>query len=167
MKYCGVLLLLGIVALDASVIQPSNESVANGLISQDRPDGVYIRNRVDSEQDRVTSERDAARNLRRSDDGTDANKVLAFGLDTGVADTKNSIVQAISEAFGGLVQSQSQSQHARSNTGEKKKPLALELRSDSILRAVENFLASPRVKRLTRDLAKKAAIIYRAIEKEL
>ncbi|XP_048002921.1 uncharacterized protein LOC125239395 isoform X2 [Leguminivora glycinivorella] len=163
MKYCGVLLLLGIVALDASVIQPSNESVANGLISQDRPDG----NRVDSEQDRVTSERDAARNLRRSDDGTDANKVLAFGLDTGVADTKNSIVQAISEAFGGLVQSQSQSQHARSNTGEKKKPLALELRSDSILRAVENFLASPRVKRLTRDLAKKAAIIYRAIEKEL
>ncbi|XP_061727492.1 uncharacterized protein LOC133532728 [Cydia pomonella] len=170
MKYCVILLFFGVAAqLDASVIQPTNDTEMverdNKRVSrsaQDRSEEEG-KHRVDNTRDKVESESDSAKNLRRSDDGPDGNKVLAFGLDTGVADTKNAIVQAISDAFGGLVQSQ----HARSNTKGDKKPLSLELRSESILQTLENFLRSPKVKKITRDLAKKAAIIYRAIEKEL
>ncbi|XP_063392180.1 uncharacterized protein LOC134677650 [Cydia fagiglandana] len=81
---------------------------------------------------------------------------------TGVVETKNSFVESISKAFSGLTQSR----HSRSNTDDKKlKPLALELRSDAILHGVENFLASPKVKKFTNDMARKAAVMYRAIEK--
>ncbi|XP_063631195.1 uncharacterized protein LOC134802456 isoform X1 [Cydia splendana] len=191
MKGCVILLLFGVAAqLNASVIQPANVSEVDGdsiRVSRSAEDGAENEGSVDGKRDTVESEIDSAKSLRRSDDGSvdsrrdteeseiDStkslrrsddgafdNKVLAFGLDTGVVDTKNSFVESLSNAFSGLVQPQ----HVRSNTGDKKtKPLALELRSDAILHGVENFLASPKLKKFTHELARKAAVIYRAIEK--
>ncbi|XP_063631196.1 uncharacterized protein LOC134802456 isoform X2 [Cydia splendana] len=166
MKGCVILLLFGVAAqLNASVIQPANVSEVDGdsiRVSRSAEDGAENEGSVDGKRDTVESEIDSAKSLRRSDDGAFDNKVLAFGLDTGVVDTKNSFVESLSNAFSGLVQPQ----HVRSNTGDKKtKPLALELRSDAILHGVENFLASPKLKKFTHELARKAAVIYRAIEK--